>query len=116
MDWFEQIYLEINSTEITKPRLTICSKRSSCTSMNMMRAHASADSQYIPSPTAMPIMATIHMPAAVVRPRTEPFIWIMAPAPRKLLLRDSTDYIALFGEFEKLHPTKSITLANQLSI
>lgn len=24
--------------------------------------------------------------------------------------------IALFGEFEKLHPTKSITLANQLSI
>ena len=103
--------------------------------MNMMRAHASADSQYIPSPTAMPIMATIHMPAAVVRPRTEPFIWIMAPAPRKpirhrinlhnffvdydyerqetrlnlvVLLRDSTDYIALFGEFEKLHPTKSI--------
>ena len=33
-----------------------------------------------------------------------------------VLLRDSTDYIALFGEFEKLHPTKSITLANQLSI
>ena len=33
-----------------------------------------------------------------------------------VLRRDSTYYIALFGEFEKLHPTKSITLANQLSI
>lgn len=33
-----------------------------------------------------------------------------------VLVRDSTDYIRLFSEFEKLHPTKSITLANQLSI
>ncbi len=33
-----------------------------------------------------------------------------------VLMRDSTDYISLFNQFEKLHPTKSITLANQLSI
>lgn len=33
-----------------------------------------------------------------------------------VVMRDSTDYIKLFNEFEKLHPTKSITLANQLSI
>lgn len=33
-----------------------------------------------------------------------------------VVMRDSTDYIKLFGEFEQLHPTKSITLANQLSI
>lgn len=33
-----------------------------------------------------------------------------------VVMRDSTDYIRLFGQFEKLHPTKSITLANQLSI
>lgn len=33
-----------------------------------------------------------------------------------VLLRESTNYIDLFAEFEKLHPTKSITLANQLSI
>lgn len=33
-----------------------------------------------------------------------------------VLLRESTDYIKLFGELEELQPTKSITLANQLSI
>ncbi len=33
-----------------------------------------------------------------------------------VVMRDSTDYIKLFNEFEQLHPTKSITLANQLSI
>lgn len=33
-----------------------------------------------------------------------------------VLLRESTDYIKLFGELEKLHPTKAISLANQLSI
>ena len=33
-----------------------------------------------------------------------------------VLLRESTDYINLFAQFEKLHPTKSITLANQLNI
>jgi len=33
-----------------------------------------------------------------------------------VLLRDNIDYIRLFSEFEKLHPTKSVTLANQLSI
>ncbi|MDE6277405.1 MAG: MgtC/SapB family protein [Muribaculaceae bacterium] len=33
-----------------------------------------------------------------------------------VLLRETTDYIALFSELEKLHPTKSISLANQLSI
>ncbi len=33
-----------------------------------------------------------------------------------VLLRESTDYINLFSEFRKLFPTKSITLANQLSI
>ena len=40
-------------------------------------------STYMPAPTAMPNAATIHIPAAVVSPRTEPFICIMAPAPRK---------------------------------
>lgn len=33
-----------------------------------------------------------------------------------VLLRESTDYIKLFGELEKLQPTKAISLANQLSI
>ena len=33
-----------------------------------------------------------------------------------VLMRDNTDYIKLFAEFEHIHPTKSITLANQLSI
>lgn len=33
-----------------------------------------------------------------------------------VLVRESTDYIKLFSQFEKLHPTKAITLANQLSI
>lgn len=33
-----------------------------------------------------------------------------------VLVRDNTDFIKLFDEFEQLHPTKSITLANQLSI
>lgn len=33
-----------------------------------------------------------------------------------VLLRDNIDYISLFSEFEHLHPTKSITLANQLNI
>ncbi|MCM1067253.1 MAG: MgtC/SapB family protein [Muribaculaceae bacterium] len=32
------------------------------------------------------------------------------------LVRETTDYIELFSQFEKLHPTKSIGLANQLSI
>ncbi|MDE5629465.1 MAG: MgtC/SapB family protein [Muribaculaceae bacterium] len=32
-----------------------------------------------------------------------------------VLVRETTDYIKLFSQFEKLHPTKSITLANQLS-
>ena len=39
--------------------------------------------RYMPAPTARPIQAVIQMPAAVVRPRTEPFICIIAPAPRK---------------------------------
>ncbi len=33
-----------------------------------------------------------------------------------VLLRDSTDYIALFGEFAQMHHTKSITVATQISI
>lgn len=33
-----------------------------------------------------------------------------------VLVRESTDYIKLFSQFEKLHPTLAITLANQLSI
>ncbi len=33
-----------------------------------------------------------------------------------VLVRESTDYIELFSEFESLYPTKSISLANQLSI
>ncbi len=33
-----------------------------------------------------------------------------------VLLRESTDYIRLFGQLEKLQPTKAISLANQLSI
>ncbi len=33
-----------------------------------------------------------------------------------VLVRESTNYIELFSQFEPLHPTKSITLANQLSI
>ncbi len=33
-----------------------------------------------------------------------------------VLVRETTDYIKLFSQFESLHPTKSISLANQLSI
>ncbi|MDE6310635.1 MAG: MgtC/SapB family protein [Muribaculaceae bacterium] len=33
-----------------------------------------------------------------------------------VLVRETTDYIALFTQLEKLHPTKAISLANQLSI
>ncbi len=33
-----------------------------------------------------------------------------------VLVRETTDYIDLFAQFERLHPTKSITLANQLNI
>lgn len=33
-----------------------------------------------------------------------------------ILARESMDFITLFSEFEKLYPTKAITLANQLSI
>lgn len=33
-----------------------------------------------------------------------------------VLVLESTNYIKLFSAFENLHPTKSITLANQLSI
>lgn len=33
-----------------------------------------------------------------------------------VLIRDNTDYIQLFGKLRELHPTKSISLANQLSI
>ena len=33
-----------------------------------------------------------------------------------VLVRETTDYIKLFSQFEKLYPTKSIGLANQLSI
>ena len=33
-----------------------------------------------------------------------------------VLVRETTDYIKLFSQFETLHPTKSISLANQLSI
>ena len=32
------------------------------------------------------------------------------------VLKENTDYTAMFHELEKLHPTKSISLANQLSI
>lgn len=32
------------------------------------------------------------------------------------LVRETTDYIELFSQFRKLHPTKSIGLANQLNI
>ena len=49
----------------------------------MIRKQAEVAMIYIPAPTAKPIQAVIHIPAAVVRPLTEPFIWIMAPAPRK---------------------------------
>lgn len=33
-----------------------------------------------------------------------------------VLVRERTDYISLFEEFSRLHPTKAITLANQLSV
>jgi len=33
-----------------------------------------------------------------------------------VLVNERTDFIRLFGDFEKIHPTKAITLANQLSI
>lgn len=33
-----------------------------------------------------------------------------------VVVRDSTDYIKMFSQFEKLHPTISITLANQLNV
>lgn len=33
-----------------------------------------------------------------------------------VLVKESTNYITLFDEFSKLHPTKAVTLANQLSI
>lgn len=33
-----------------------------------------------------------------------------------VLVRETTDYIKLFSEFSTLHPTKAITLANQLNI
>lgn len=33
-----------------------------------------------------------------------------------VLIKDNTDYIQLFGTLRELHPTKSISLANQLSI
>lgn len=33
-----------------------------------------------------------------------------------VLVKESTDYIELFSEFARLHPTKAITLANQLNI
>lgn len=31
------------------------------------------------------------------------------------LVRETTDYIKIFSQFEALHPTKAISLANQLS-
>ena len=49
----------------------------------MMKRQEKIDMIYIPAPMARPKHAVIQIPAAVVRPRTEPFIWIMAPAPRK---------------------------------
>lgn len=33
-----------------------------------------------------------------------------------VLVRETTDYISLFGQFETLYPTQAITLANQLNI
>ena len=33
-----------------------------------------------------------------------------------VLVRESTDYLTLFEELEKLYPTKSIALTNQLAI
>lgn len=33
-----------------------------------------------------------------------------------VIVRETIDYIELFGEFEKLYPTQSITLTNQLNI
>lgn len=33
-----------------------------------------------------------------------------------VLVKETTNYIELFSQFEKLHPTKAITLANQLNI
>lgn len=33
-----------------------------------------------------------------------------------VLVKETTDYIRLFSQFENLHPTKTITLANQLNI
>ncbi len=33
-----------------------------------------------------------------------------------VVVRDTTDYIKMFSQFEKLHPTISITLANQLNV
>lgn len=33
-----------------------------------------------------------------------------------VLVKETTDYIELFSQFEKLYPTKSVSLANQLSI
>lgn len=33
-----------------------------------------------------------------------------------VLVRETTDYISLFSQFSKLHPTKAITLANQINI
>jgi hypothetical protein len=40
-------------------------------------------SMLAPEPTAMPMAATTHSVAAVVRPETPPLAWMMVPAPRK---------------------------------
>ena len=33
-----------------------------------------------------------------------------------VIVKETTDYIELFSEFEKLYPTQAITLTNQLNI
>lgn len=47
---------------------------SSTVSTRITRIVATIATRYMPTPTAIPMVATIQIPAAVVRPRTEPFI------------------------------------------
>ena len=65
------------------PRRPRRSKRSKSTRITRIRSVETTEARYIPTPTAMPMMAVIQIPAAVVRPRTEPFMWIIVPPPMK---------------------------------
>ena len=60
-------------------RFSYCSK---VTRVRRISSVAPMEQRYIPMPTAMPMIAVIQMPAAVVRPRTAPFMCIIAPPPK----------------------------------